>query len=280
MAPSLSERLITGIFRVINRRYTWFQFPFPLSLINLLCLRGDLRWRNVFVTETVPLNPAGNPPRADIRHCRTDDGSFNDLKKTWMVTTRARVGRNAPLPDTFGENPPALYEPNPRLISCELLARREFRAAKTLNALLPAWLQFMVHDWLSHGFNDTKAPHCVAVPPDDHDWPQREITILRTCPDAQQNPADEGRPATYRNAVTHWWDASQVYGSDLKTQREVRSGKAGLRPDGKLELDAEGYLPIDSHPSNEDPEQELAAVNGNWWVGLSVMHTLFTREHN
>ncbi len=28
------------------------------------------------------------------------------------------------------------------------------------------------------------------------------------------------------------------------------------------------------------PNLELAGVNGNWWIGLSVLHTLFAREHN
>ena len=37
-----------------------------------------------------------------------------------------RFGRNAPLAQTFGETPPALYDPNPRLISRKLLARGEF----------------------------------------------------------------------------------------------------------------------------------------------------------
>ncbi len=61
----------------------------------------------------------------------------------------------------------------------------------------------------------------------------------------------------------------------------MRSSPAGvLLPDGKLYLDETGHLPIDPDASDHDPLQELAAVNGNWWIGLSTMHTLFTREHN
>jgi hypothetical protein len=87
-----------------------------------------------------------------------------------------------------------------------------------------------------------------------------------------------------------------MYGSDLETQHCVRStpakilsGDGGVRPaeggnqllpDGKLYLDATGHLPIDPDAADDDPTQELAAVNGNWWIGLSTMHTLFTREHN
>src|SRR5262249_2818779 len=59
-----------------------------------------------------------------------------------------------------------------------------------------------------------------------------------------------------------------------------RSRGAVLLADGKLSLDETGYLLIDPDASDHDPLQELAAVNGNWWIGLSTMHTLFTREHN
>jgi Animal haem peroxidase len=280
MLAGFFETVIAAIYRRINRWRVWYRLPFPIAVINLLALRVDLRWRNLFDTETAPPDlPA--PDSFDIRHCRTADGTFNDLSKTWMGMADARFGRNAPLPQTFGEQPPSLYEPNPRVISRELLARTNFIPATTVNLFLAAWLQFMVHDWLSHGVNDTQSPPLRFPVPADDDWPKPEMTILRTCPDHQRGPRDEGRPASYRNIVTHWWDGSQMYGSDLRMQYCVRSSPTKeLLPDGKLYLDETGHLPVDPEAADHDPLQELAAVNGNWWIGLSAMHTLFTREHN
>jgi Animal haem peroxidase len=273
---SAFETLIAAIFRFINRSVVWHQLPFPLSVANLLALRIDLRERNVFDTETALKTPP--PPGLDVRANRTADGSFNDLGQPWMGMAGTRFGRNAPLPETDGEQPPGLYEPNPRLISVELLARKQFVPADTVNVLLAAWLQFMVHDWLSHGVNDASSPpHVLPLPAGDADWPKTEVTIRRTCPDQQRTAADKGRPATFRNIVTHWWDSSQIYGSDPAMQKCVRSRPQGMLPDGELHL-IDGHLPPD--PTNVDPDQELAAVNGNWWIGLSSMHTLFAREHN
>jgi len=280
MLGSFFQTVIAAIYRLINRWRVWYRLPFPLAVINLLALRVDLRWRNLFDTETAPLDPPA-PDGLDIRHCRTADGAFNDLSKSRMGMANTRFGRNAPLAQTFGEQSPSLYEPNPRVISRELLARTNFVPATTVNLFLAAWLQFMVHDWLSHGVNDTQSPPLRFPVPAGDDWPKPEMTILRTGPDRQRGPRDEGRPATYRNIVTHWWDGSQMYGSELRMQHCVRGSPAKkLLPDGKLYLDETGHLPVDPEAADKDPLQELAAVNGNWWIGLSAMHTLFTREHN
>ena len=63
----------------------------------------------------------------------------------------------------------------------------------SVNVLLPAWLQFMVHDWLSHGRNVKENPHRFPVPAGD-DWNRPEMTILRTRPDPSAGPAGRGRP--------------------------------------------------------------------------------------
>src|ERR1700761_3872903 len=146
MAAGFFEAIVDAAFRRINRTRIWHSLPLPLAVINLLTLRSDLRWQNLFDTETAPADPA-IPADFDIHHCRTADGAHNDLSKPWMGMAKMRFGRNAPLPLTAGEQPPDLYTPNPRLISSELLKRGDFIPATSVNVLLAAWLQFMVHNW-------------------------------------------------------------------------------------------------------------------------------------
>ena len=44
---------------------------------------------------------------------------------------------------------------------------------------------------------------------------------------------------TFQNTETHWWDGSQIYGSNAATCFKVRSFV-----DGKLKLTSDGRLPI------------------------------------
>ncbi len=273
MAIAFHERLLARFAWLTSRIRVWHRLPFALAMLTLIGHRAAMRAHNLFDTERDParLLPIGDAARRDQR---TADGSHNDLAHPWMGMAGARFGRNVRIADTKGERPPDLYEPNPRLISSELLARRAFEPVHHLNLFVAAWIQFMVHDWLGHGPSQKGDPHVFPVPDGDN-WPTREMTVQRTPADAITCPADLGQPATYRNVETHWWDGSQLYGSSLATQRLVRSRPDGtMLADGKIYLEPNGYLPVDQKGI------EITGVNGNWWLGLSLLHTLFAREHN
>jgi hypothetical protein len=278
----IAERLLGRVANRLAERKPWFRWPFLVAVPMIVGHRVTMRQENLTDTEVSPPAPTA-PEGFDIRGARTPDGSHNDLAKPWMGMAGARFGRNMPREATFGETLPKLMEPSPRLISNRLLARREFVPVPHLNLLAAAWIQFMVHDWLSHGSNDKEAPpHDIPLPEGD-DWPEGRMTVLPTDPDTV-HPGDAGRPAAYTNVETAWWDGSQVYGSSLERQRLVRTDPATgqVRPDGKLHLVDGGLLPIENKTirGKPSPNLELAGVNGNWWIGLSVLHTLFAREHN
>jgi Animal haem peroxidase len=284
MPTTWYDRLLGSFARTTSRVRVWHRWPFLIALPIIVGHRVNLRRDNLTDTETVPPTSVPPPEDVDVRGQRTADGSYNDLGKPWMGVAGARFGRNMPLADTYGELPPSLCEPSPRLVSRELLARREFVPVPHLNVLAAGWIQFMVHDWLSHGPNDkTITPHEIPLPPGD-DWPGGRMTVLPTRPDPPRGPGDEGRPTAYTNVETHWWDASQLYASSLQGQHLLRTdlttGK--LLNDGKLALQSDGLLPLEHRTEHGKPipDQELAGVNGNWWIGLSVLCTLFVREHN
>jgi cytochrome P450 len=134
----------------------------------------------------------------------------------------------------------------------------------------------MVHDWVNHRNyvsdpNEPEQSHAIELPeahPANRLYHQRWMAFGRTMPDPTRRRDEQHLPPTALNTVTSWWDGSQVYGSDPETARKLRSGE-----DGKLKLSENGLLPLDG-------EQELAGNTNNWWVGLSLLHTVFVREHN
>jgi len=270
MIGSLFTRFFTWITRKIDWWIGWYRLPVLLGLVNLIGMRILLRQKNLYDTALATKSTHQSPPGDDTRYliARTADGTYNDLDIPTMGSVGTRFGRNVPLNDAYPDES-AILIPNPRVISLELLTRDTFQPATSLSLLAASWVQFMIHDWFSHGKNQKKNPWEVPLAENDP-WPEHPMRILRTHPDPTRSNNSENLPPTYLNTATHWWDGSQLYGSDAQTQAKVRSGK-----DGKLTIGSNGLLPV-------DPETgiEITGVNGNWWIGLDMMHTLFTLEHN
>ena len=249
----------------LDRRFGWDKLPLPVAMLVLIGLRNILRAKNLYDTGRGPLDQPDVSDHPRYLTARTLDGTFNNLDDPLMGSLGSRFGRNVPLVRDRAREPDPL-EPNPRTVSRELLTRKEFIPATTLNLLAGAWIQFEVHDWFSHGKNETENPWRVPLE-DDDPWPEHPMEIQRT----RRDPSTNGSgPPTFVTDDTHWWDASQIYGRDPAFAAAIRSGEHG-----KLRLDDRGLIPqeIESHV-------DLTGVAGNFWVGLALLHSLFMREHN
>jgi Animal haem peroxidase len=257
--------VLVFLAQLLDDKIGWDKLPTWLGIATLVELRNKLREQNLFDTGVAPAEPEFADPR--WLRARSPDGTYNDLDQPAMGARGVRFGRNIPLERTFPEPEPSILQPSPRLISSRLLTRDRLIPARGANALVAAWLQFEVHDWFSHGKNLTENPLPVALPESDS-WHENPMQIPRTRPDPSYDPS-AGGPPTFVSDDSHWWDGSQIYGSFPATV-EARRGE-----DGKLRLDDHGFIPSDLVSA-----ADLTGVAGNAWLGLAVLHILFSREHN
>jgi Animal haem peroxidase len=254
----------------------WHKLPTPFALLKLMQFRNELREKNLQDTSQIPNQdelPKPVPSPGD-RHlvARTADGSYNDLEHPEMGMAGTRMGRNVPLSDAKVDEK-NLLNPNPRTVSRVLLARDQFHPATILNLNAASWIQFQTHDWFTHGDSQPpeKPDNKFEIPlTEDDDWPQkyRPLTVRKTLTDPTRHDGNKN-PPTFISKVTHWWDASQIYGSEKETIDKLRSHE-----DGKMLIDEDGFLPISSDGIDH------VGFPGTWWLGLSMLHTLFVKEHN
>ena len=255
----------------------WYRRPFFTGLMTLAYMRELLNANNL--KDVYPdgvltgFQEEGQRPPEGVTHFRTADGSWNNLANPKEGAAGTRFMRNVENEAIRPETGESLMTPNPRLISRTFLTRgEEMLEVPFLNMLAALWIQFQNHDWVNHGEVMFKDVYEMELPEDDparkRYW-QTKMFVAKSQPDPTRFPDKEETPVTYINEVTHWWDGSQIYGSDQEMVAYLRSGV-----DGKLRLNEDGTLPIGKQ------EVEETGFTRNWWLGLSMMHTLFEREHN
>jgi hypothetical protein len=261
----MPDDLIARIRTLLER--PWYRQPRFLAMRRLIDIRNELREKNLHDTEEPALAKEPNPQSAStaIREGRTTDGTHNDLQYPTMGAVGRCFGRNFAL-EHVSPDVPNLLVPNPRVVSRVLMTRDTFQPATILNLLAAAWIQFMVHDWFVHERSKTDGID-VPTPPGD-DWGAPSIRVRRSVPVAR--PSGSTRPPAFANLNSHWWDSSQIYGCDEATAAKLRT-KIG----GKLRIEPTGLLPVDP-----DTGVHFSGFTDNWWIGLAMLHTLFTLEHN
>jgi hypothetical protein len=289
VATVLMDLLIDLVGRVPGyqgRIWTnWYRHCWLVGVLLLAYMRELLNANNLKSTyprgELVAFQPRGQRPPVGVTHFRTADGSWNNLADPKEGAAGTRFLSNVELSAIRPETNPKLLDPSPREVSRRLLARPDGDDGKPhvepvlfLNLLAASWIQFMNHDWVSHG--EVAPDSFITVPllpgdPAITRYQQNELKISTTQVDPTRDiNGPEPAASSSINEVTHWWDGSQIYGSDQDTQDRLRSGRFG-----KMKVTLRGKLPIDWSTRVED-----SGFMRNWWVGLTMLHTLFVREHN
>jgi tetratricopeptide (TPR) repeat protein len=255
----------------------WYRRSITLGILTLAYMREQLNKKNL--KNTYPegtltgFQKPGQKPPPGVTYFRTADGTWNNLQNPKEGAAGTRFLRNVNVDAIRPETGQTLLTPNPREISRKLLTRGEkIKEVPFLNMLAGAWIQFQNGDWINHGEMLYRDVHEIPLAEDDParlKYRQSNMFVGKTQPDPTFTPGQEETPITFINEVTHWWDGSQIYGSDQETQNRLRS-----LVDGKMRLNADGTLPI-----GKNGVEDSGFVR-NWWVGMTILHTLFVHEHN
>ncbi|NJL30063.1 MAG: hypothetical protein HC897_20300, partial [Thermoanaerobaculia bacterium] len=213
---------------------------------------------------------------------RSIDGTDNNLAHRRWGAARTALVRTTTLDYANGVDAPAGSErPSAREVSNAVVwQERSMPNSVDASDFVWQWGQFLDHDL-------DLAPTASPAESFDVEVPEG---------DAYFDPNATGRAvikldrSEYRmihgvreqmNVITAFIDASNVYGSDPRRARELRT----LDGSGRLKTSPGDLLPFNVHGFDNAPDRDptlfLAGdVRANEQVGLTAMHTLFVREHN
>ena len=212
---------------------------------------------------------------------RTIDGVNNNTESPFMGAALTQLTRI--LSVNYGDSISSMAgsnRPSPRVIS-NAVAAQEGLIPNTLGTsdFLWQWGQFLDHDIdLTDGADPTEFENIVIPQSDPYFIVGPTMSFNRSL---YASETGEVSPRQQVNEITSWIDASNVYGSEEERANALRTfdGSGQLKTsDGNLLPYNEEGLPNAGGDSNT---LFLAGdVRANEQLGLTVMHTLFIREHN
>jgi hypothetical protein len=246
--------------------------------------------RSVNLSPFVDVDPSTvdppDPTEQPTGSYRSINGSGNHLTYFWLGAADTPLTRlaYADYEDGIGSMAGA-SRPSARAVSNAVCADMH-GAINPLGAsdFLWQWGQFLDHDLDLTETQEPSDPAPIAVPLGDpwFDPAGTGLEIINLFRSVYHHGTGyEFFPRQQMNKITHFIDASNVYGSD-----DVRA--AALRTNdgtGRLLVSAGDLLPFNTaglpNGGGTGPELFLAGdVRANEQVGLTALHTLFVREHN
>ena len=240
---------------------------------------------------TLPQDPRPGPGRSDRTQApgrfeqpgvRSIDGTGNNLEHAEWGSANAALTRRiaADYEDGVG-SPSGADRPSAREISNAVVAQAgDVPNALGVSDFFWQWGQFLDHDiTLTPELYPIEA-FDIEVPLGDP-WFDPYSTGVALIPLGRSYYEYVDGQREQFNELTAWIDGSNVYGSDDDRALALRT----LDGTGRLKTSAGDRLPYNEEglpnaPSTA-PDYFLAGdVRANEQVGLTVMHTLFVREHN
>lgn len=218
---------------------------------------------------------------------RTSNGSNNNLEHLEMGSAQIQLVRlaDADYADGIAEVS-GQQRPSARSISNAVFSQTHDKP-NPLGAtdFLWQWGQFLDHDMdLTDGVSPRDEME-IAIPAGDAFFDPNstgiEVMVINRSLFDENSGSSSDNPRQQTNEITAWIDASNVYGSDLDRSNALRT----LDGTGKLKTSANNLLPFnESGLANAGGPADTLYIAGdvraNEQVGLTVMHTLFVREHN
>jgi hypothetical protein len=271
-----------------RKRVTWFRsLAVLLVLPNAAIVCQPVSFR---IDPFADVDPASvDPPDPTVEptdRYRSIDGTGNNVAEFELGAAGTPLTRFAP--ENYDDNIGALAEsgrPSAREISNALCADTQ-NAVNGLGAsdFLWQWGQFLDHDIDLTEAAQPDEPAPIAVPTGDpwFDPAGSGVATIDFNRSVHHPGTGYGFYARQQlNQITHFIDASNVYGSDALRAAALRANDGT----GRLLVSTGDLLPFNTvglpNAGGTGPELFLAGdVRANEQVALAALHTLFVREHN